>query len=137
MTNLKVYLNLCSSEVDCTLGCGTLVYLVLTDQPAVFNTHCGTTFIPSRTLGIHLVIPNPDPPAAIFPELVRTHKHQVRIFNTYHAVGRACKKVVSKLILEKFYKSLSRCIIGFAKVTSLEILIHLISEYVEPGVCAF
>ena len=45
MTNLNVYLNLCSSEVDCTLGCGTLGYLVLTAQPAVFNTHCGTAFI--------------------------------------------------------------------------------------------
>ena len=42
-----------------------------------------------------------------------------------------CKKVVSKLILEKFYKSLSSRIIGFAKVTSLEILTHLITEYAE------
>ena len=28
MTNLNVYLNLCSSEVHCTLGCGMLGYLV-------------------------------------------------------------------------------------------------------------
>ena len=32
---------------------------------------------------------------------------------------------------EKFYKSLSISIIGFAKVTSLEILTHLITEYTE------
>ena len=42
MTNLRVYLNLCSSAVNCTLGYCTLVYLVLMAQPAVFNTHCGT-----------------------------------------------------------------------------------------------
>ena len=30
MTNLNVYLNLCSSAVDCTVGCATLGYLVLT-----------------------------------------------------------------------------------------------------------
>ena len=30
MTNLNVYLNLCLSAVDCTLGCGTLGFLVLT-----------------------------------------------------------------------------------------------------------
>ena len=74
-------------------------------------------------------MPNPAPTAAILSELVRAHKHQVRLFNEYHAVDRACKNVISKLIPEKFYKSLSSCIIVFAKVTSLEILTHLITEY--------
>ena len=73
-------------------------------------------------------MPNPAPVAAILSELVRTHKYGVRLFKEYHAVGRACKKVISKLILENFYKSLLRRIIGFAKVTSLEILTHLITE---------
>ena len=45
MTNLKVYLNSCSSAVDCTLGCGTLGYLVLTPQPAVFKTLCVKKFV--------------------------------------------------------------------------------------------
>ena len=81
MTNLNVYLNLCSSAVDCTLGCGTLQYLVFMDQPAGFNTHSGTLFITPRNLGIHSVMPNPAPTATILSELVRTHKHQVRLFN--------------------------------------------------------
>ena len=53
------------------------------------------------------------------------------LFNEYHAVNSVCKKVISKLNPEKFYKSLLSLIIGFAKVTSLEILTHLISEYAE------
>ena len=84
--NLNVYLNSCSSAVDCTLG-----YLVLTAQTAVFNTHCGTKFITPRNPGIHPVMPNPAPTAAILSELVRTHKHQVRLFNEYHVVDRAGK----------------------------------------------
>ena len=76
-------------------------------------------------------MPGSAPTAAILSKLVRTHKHEVLLFNKYHAVDCACKKVISKLILKKFYKSLSRRIIGFAKVTSLEILTHLLSEYVE------
>ena len=44
MTNLNFYLNLCSSAVDFMLICGTLGYLVLMAQPAVFNTHCGNYF---------------------------------------------------------------------------------------------
>ena len=131
MTNLNVYLNSCSLAVDFTLGCGTLVYLVLTAQPDVFYTHCGTEFVTPKNLGIYPVMPDPDPMAAIFPELVRTHKHRVCLLNEYHTVDLACKKIISKLILEKFYKSLSICIIGLAKVTSLEILTHLITEYNE------
>ena len=76
-------------------------------------------------------MPDPAPTAAILSELVRTHKHEVRLFNEYHAVNRACKKVISKLIPQKFYKSLSSLIIGYAKVTSLKITTHLISEYAE------
>ena len=131
MTNLNVYLNSCLSALDCTLGCGMLVYLFLPAQPAVFNTHCFTKFITPRNPVIHLVMPDPAPTAAILSELVRTHKHEVRLFNEYHAVDRACKKVISKLIPEKFYKSLLSRIIVVAKVTSLEILTHLITEYAE------
>ena len=49
ITNLHVYLNLCLSVVDCTLGCGTLGYLVLTTQPDVFNTH--VVFVCPNELG--------------------------------------------------------------------------------------
>ena len=128
MTNLNVYLNSCSSAVDCTFGCGMLGYLILTAQPAVFNTHCVTKFVTPINPGIHPVMPDPAPTATILSELVRTHKHEVRLFNEYHAVDCACKKVISKLISKKFYKSLSSRIIGYTKVTSLEIMTHLISE---------
>ena len=46
-------------------------------------------------------------------------------------VDRACKKFISQLIPEKYYKSLSSRIIGFEKVTCLQILTHLITEYTE------
>ena len=131
MKNLNVYLNSCSLAVDCTFWCRTLGYLVLTAQPTVFNTNCVTKFITPSNLGIHPIMPEPAPTAAIWSELVRTHKHEVRLFNEYYEVDRVCKKVISKLILEKFYKSLSSRIIGFATVTSLETLTHLISEYTE------
>ena len=61
MTNLKVYLNSCLSAAYCALGCGTLGYLVLTAQPAVFNTHDGTEFVTPINPGIHPVMPDPAP----------------------------------------------------------------------------
>ena len=86
MTNLNVYRNLSSSAVYCKLGCGALGYLVLTAQPAVFNTHCVTKFITPRNQGIHPVMPDPAPKAAILSQLIRTHKHEVHLYNEYHAV---------------------------------------------------
>ena len=107
MTNLNVYLNSCLSEVNCTLGCGRLGYLFLTAQPAVFNTHYGTAFCVPTNRGIYPVMLDPNPTAAIFSELVINQKHEVWLFKEYHAVDRAFKKVISKLILEKYYKSLA------------------------------
>ena len=76
-------------------------------------------------------MPDPTPAAAILSELVRTYRHKVRLFNEYHTVDRACKKIIRRLIPEKYYKSLLSCITSFVKVTSLEILTHLITEYAE------
>ena len=105
--------------------------MVLTAQPTIFNTHCGTELVTPINPGIRPVMPDPAPMASILSELVRTHKHKVCFFTEYHAVDRACNKFISKLIPEKLYKSLSSRIIGFAKVTSLEILTGLVTEYAE------
>ena len=83
------------------LGCVALGYLVLTAHTTVLNTHSGTAFYGPTNLGIHPVMPDRTPTAAILSELVRTHKHEVCIFNKYHAVDHTCKKVISKFILEK------------------------------------
>ena len=131
MQILNVYLNLCSPTVNWTLGWGTLGYLFLTAQPAVFSKHYSTVFLPPTNSGIHLVMPDPAPTAAILFKLVRTHKQRVCLFNEYHAVDRACEKFISQLTPEKYYKLLSSKIIGFAKFTCLQILTHLITKYVE------
>ena len=101
MTNLNVYLNSCSSTVDCTIGCGTLEYLVLTEQPSVFNTHCGTEFSCTDKYGHSSSHAQPNSNGRNFSKLVTTHNHEVRIFNEYHAVDCACKKVIRKFILDK------------------------------------
>ena len=107
MKNLNIYLNSCSSAVNCTRRCITLGYLVLTAYPPVFKNHCGTPFLSLTNPDIHLIIPDPTPTATILSELVRTHKHEVCLFNKYNEVDWVCKKVISKLIPDRYYKSLS------------------------------
>ena len=131
MTNLNVYLNSWFSAVICPIWCGTLGYLILTSHTDVFITHCVTVFLPSKNSGIHPVMPDPEPTAAIFSKLVITHKHEVSLFNKYHAVYWSCNKFIIQLIPEKYYKYISNRIIGFAKVTCLQILTHLITKYAE------
>ena len=99
MTNMNLCLNSCSSAVNCTLGCGTLGYMVLTAHPAVFSTHCDTAILPPTNLVIQPVMPNSAPTVAIFSEFIRTHKHEVCLFKEYHAADRACEKVISQLNL--------------------------------------
>jgi len=131
MTDLNVYLNSCSFSVNCELGCGTLGYLVLTAQPVIFSTHCGTSFIQPVNLGVHPDIPTQAPSASVLAILVRDHKNNAWSFNEYHAVDKVCKKLIQKLIPEKFYKFIASCLIGLSKVTCLTTLIHLITEYAE------
>ena len=105
--------------------------MILTAQPSAFSTHCGTAFNPPTNPGIHPVMTDPAPTAAILSELVRTHKHNVCLFTEYHAVNRPFKKVISQLIPEKYYKAISSRIVGFEKVTCLHILTRLITKYAE------
>ena len=70
MKNLNVYLDLCSTVVNCTVGCGTLGYLVLMAQPSIFNTHCGTAFLVLTNPGIHRVMPDPTTMVEILFKLV-------------------------------------------------------------------
>ena len=79
--------------------------------------------------GIHPVMPDPAPTAAIFPKIVRTHKHEDGLFNEYHVVDRVCKIFISQIIPEKHYKFLSSQVIGFEKVKKIQILTHLITKY--------
>ena len=119
MKYLNLNLNFFLSEVDCTLVCGTLGY------------HYGMAFLPPTDLGIHSDMPDPAPTAAILSTLARNHNHKVRLYNKYHAVDWVCMNIISQLIPEKYYKSLSSRIIGFAKSTCFQILTHLITEYTE------
>ena len=51
------------------------------------------------------------------------------MFNEYHSVDRACKKVLCTLIPEAYFRSFKNKYTGYANVQCLEILSHLWSTY--------
>ena len=131
LTELNAYLNACSASVPSDLGCGTLGYLVLTTSPAVFAILCATPFIEPVHPGATPLIPDPLPPAAAIGVITREHAEDSRVFREYHNVDKACKKVITRLVPEIYYKSLKNRYTGFSGNSSLEILTHLWTEYGE------
>ena len=74
LTELNAYLNACSASVHSDLGCGTLGYLVLTTNPAVFALQCATPFIEPVHPGATPLIPDPPPTAAAIGVITREHR---------------------------------------------------------------
>ena len=120
MAEVNGFLNACATYVHCNLGNGTVGYLVLTAQPASFLIASPTFFVKQVNPGV-LVLGDPAPSAAFIETLTRQHKEDMRVFNEYHSVKRACKKVLFSLIPEAYFRSFKNKYTGYANVKCLEI----------------
>ena len=128
MTEVNVFLNACTASVHCNLGNGTVGYLVLTAQPASFQIVSLTSFVKPVNPGV-LVLGDSGPSAAVIGSLTRQHTEDTRVFNKYHSVDGACKKVLCTLIPEAYFRSFKNKYTSYANVQCLEILSHLWSTY--------
>ena len=128
MTEVNGFLNACTASVHCNLGNGTVGYLVLKAQPASFQITSPTYFVKPVNPGV-LVLGDPAPSAAVTRSLTRQHTEYTRVFNEYHSVDRACKKVLCTIIPEAYFRSFKNKYTGYANIQCLEILSHLWSTY--------
>ena len=128
MTEVNGFLNKCAESVHCNLGNGTVGYLVLTSQPESFLIASPTSFVKPVNPGV-LVLGDPAPSEAVIGSLTFQHTEYTRVFNEYHSVDRACKKVLCTLIPEAYFQSFKSKYTGYANVQCLEILSHLWITY--------
>ena len=131
LTELNAYLNACSSSVHSNLGCGTLGYLALTASPTVFALQCATPFVEPVHPGAIVTITDPPPTAAVIGVITREHTEALRVFNEYKNVDKACKKVITNICPEIYYKTLKNRYTGYTGSSTLQILTHLWTEYGE------
>lgn len=131
LTELNAYLNACSSSVHSNLGCGTLGYLALTASPTVFALQCAVPFVEPVHPGATVTMPDPPPTAAVIGVITREHTEALRVFNEYKNVDKACKKVITNIIPEIYYKTLKNRYTGYTSSSTLQILTHLWTEYGE------
>ena len=81
-----------------------MVYLVLTASPTVYMLQSVTPFTsPPVNPGSTLVLPVPAPAAVVIGELTRERTESLRIFKEYTNVGKACKKIITKLVKDVYY----------------------------------
>ena len=87
-----------------------------------------TSFVKPVIPGV-LVLEDPAPTPPIIGSLTCQHTEDTRLFNEYHNVDRACKKLLCTLILEAYFRSFKKKYTGYANVQCLEILSHLWTTY--------
>ena len=118
MTEVNGFLNACAASVHCNLGNVTVGYLVLTAQPESFLTASPTSFVKPVNPGV-LVLGDPALSAAVIGSLTYQHTENMPVFNEYHSVDRACKKVLCTLIPEAYFRSFKNKYTGYVNVQCL------------------
>ena len=101
---------------------------MLTAQPASFLIASPTSFVKPVNPGV-LVLGDHAPSVAVIRTLSLQHTDDMRVFNKYHSVDRACKKVLFTLIMEEYFRSFKNKYTGYANVKCLEITSHLWITY--------
>ena len=66
---------------------------MLTEQPASFTIASPTAFVKPVNPGV-LVLAEPAPALVVIGTLTYHHTEDIRVFNEYHSVDKACKKVI-------------------------------------------
>ena len=128
MTEVNGFLNACAVSVHCNLSNGTVGYLVLTALIESFLIASLTSFVKPVNPGV-LVLGDLTPSAAVIGTLTGKHTEDMRVFNEYHSVDRACKKFIYTLIPEANSRSFKNKYTRYVNVQCLKILYHLWITY--------
>ena len=121
-------LNANAASVHTNLGCGTLGHLWLTLKPEVYATLSVVPFVPPENPGAAPDIP-PQSTAAQIASIRYDFDSLHRMFNKYNNVEQALKTQVIEAVEEIYIQSLRNKYVGYANVTTKELLDHLYSSY--------
>jgi hypothetical protein len=128
IAELELKLNTNAASVHSNRGDGKLGLLYLTVKPEVYNTQSTIRFIPPTNPGSEPYIP-PGATGPAMTEIRRKHKEETSEFNQYLQTDRALKSILIAAVEEAYIRSLRDKYIGYANVTTLDILSHLYQTY--------
>lgn len=128
IAELQLKLNTNAASVHSNGGDGRLGLLYLTVKPSVYKTQSAVAFIPPPNPGTTPTIPAGGTAAQI-ADARRTHAEATRSFTQYHQTDRALKTILIGAIDEAYIRSLRDKYIGYANVSTLDMLSHLYDTY--------
>ena len=106
-----------------------LVYLIVT--PPVYNTISVVAFIPPVNPGTTVVYPNINPTHFQIHAANAAHASQSKLFQQYNATDRALKQILLGAVDDMFVNAICDPHVGYANVTTLQLLTHLYDTYAK------
>ena len=128
ITELQLKLNTNAASIYSHRGNGRLVLLFLTVKLAVYKTQSTVTFDPPTNPGQNPTIPTGSTGLQI-ADIRRQHKDQFDEFQTYQQTDRTLKTILITSIDEAYIRLLRDKYIGYANMTTLQMLTHLCNSY--------
>ena len=130
ITELLLQLNANAASVQTHLGGGNLCLLALTVTSEVYATLSDNPFDPPQNPG-----PSPEIPDRVTgPQIAETraeYEESVKMYKTYDATDKALKQLLLGAVEDMFVRALRYRHIGYANVTTLQLLTHLYTVYVN------
>ena len=121
-------LNTCAASVHSHRGNGKLGLLALTVQLDVLDTLSSVKFEPPTNPGPHPTIPNTSTASQI-TNIRRLHKEQFDEYLQYDQVDKALKSLLISAVDEACIRCLRHRHVGYAQVTTLQLITHLYDTY--------
>jgi hypothetical protein len=130
LSEIHLKLNTNAASIQSHLGNGLLGLLFLTVTPAVYNTQSAVVFTPPANPGPAVAIPQGSTGPQI-TDLRRQHDHAAALYKEYDATDKALKSLLLSAVDETYVRSLRDRFIGYANVTTLQMLTHLYTAYAK------
>jgi hypothetical protein len=130
LAEVHLKLNTNAASVQSNLGNGLLGLLFLTVTLAVYNTQSAIAFIPPANPGPAPIIPAHATGPQI-ADLCRHHDVTANLYKEYDLTDKALKSLLISAVDETYVRSLRDKYIGYANITTLQMLTHLYTAYAK------
>jgi hypothetical protein len=130
LKELHLKLNENAVKVHSNLGNGTLGYLGVTVEPAIYNTLSAALFIPPPNPGTAPIFPD-DSTGPQIANIRVVFNEKYAAFNKYMAVCNAIASLIVEVIDPMYLASLRLPYVGIGTRTPLELLAHLYATYAK------
>ena len=117
-----------AASVQTELGGGALGHLAIVMSPVVYATLSATPFVNPVNPGALPVIP-PGTTAAQIQAIIRHHESLLHDWRLFTNIDKALRQQLTAAVNRMYIRALEHPHIGFANVTTLQLLQHLLTTY--------